>query len=606
MPFKIPSIQTIAIISDNPQLAAQLSCLVAMRGAYVAVMDAPRMQRDDREAEVTRRVNALARAKAKSVLVGDVAREAMVALLRNLPKGFCRAVDTWTDGRDLVTDPRRLEREPLVWGQDRIGIGTLKALREGRRIEFTHKPSPVDEVLATNHLVICEEGKPLSEVIAANYAFALGAGLALIPSVPREASDEILDGLYGLQDSGDLSPTERLEGLTRRIKEYCPGVVVPPGGSITFVTSELPFGIAFPQAPTTHLFTYPDLGISVINGFAAEQHGNAGVEIAVLVDPGTTPAPEIEASAKVLSKRGVFVRGYRGRKATVRSITEAVVLFPYDLLIFATHCGDADGFRWTYEYKDYEDVPRTLVVDIASGVGQTDEEETLDVMQYMRFHSLDGVSWTDPKKSEKIRVGSAIRYFVDMERQEKIEPVKKEEIGRVAGSAAMKMFDHNYLAMPRQLGNKATPIIVNNACVSWHELAKRFMFADCRAYIGTLYPIVPSEADAVMMATIESQFEKELPHAVWSAQNAIYRNNPRRPYVVSGVYSQRFRFGSEKAPIRILAELTEARADWERNLSQGKKEGVAEWTLKRTASFIDYYNAEIAAFKKRWFSKKVT
>jgi hypothetical protein len=68
----------------------------------------------------------------------------------------------------------------------------------------------------------------------------------------------------------------------------------------------------------------------------------------------------------------------------VRAVTEAVELFPYDLLIVATHCGDADGYRWTYEYKDYEGVPRTFVVDIALGVGQTDDEEMLDGASHLR------------------------------------------------------------------------------------------------------------------------------------------------------------------------------------------------------------------------------
>lgn len=604
MPLKVPSIRPVAIVSDDAQSAAQLSCLVGMRGAYVAVIDGPRMGRDDRKAEVTRRRNTLARSGVKTALLGPMPEDARAALQADLPKRFCRVVNGWEDAQDLIADHKRLEREPLVWGRDRIGIGTLKALTEGRRIEFTDEPSRMENVPAANHLVVCEEGEPLSEVIAANYAFALGAGLILIPRVPKVLTDELLEGFYGLQDPGDLSPTERLQSLKHRISACCPNVKAPQGGSITFVTSGLPFGIAHADVPTTHLFTYPDLGICVVNGIAAEQPEKLGVEIAVLVDPGTTPAPEIEGSAKVLAKRRVFVRGYSGRGASVRAVTEAVELFPYDLLIFATHCGDADGYRWTYEYKDYEGVPRTFVVDIALGVGQTDEEEMLDVMHYMRFHSLDGVSWTDPKKAEKITVGSAVRYFVDARAQDEIKPVKKEEIERVTGSAVMKMFDHNYLAMPRHLGNKATPIIINNACVSWHELAKRFMFADCRAYIGTLYPIMPAEADAVMMATIEKQFAKELPHALWSAQNAAYKDSSRRPYVVSGVYCQRFRFGSKNAPERILAEMMEAQKSWERRLPKLAEEGASDSIIKRTGSLVDYYAAEIAAFSKRWHPKR--
>ena len=233
---------------------------------------------------------ALARSRVKTALLGPMPEDARAALLADLPKRFCRVVDGWEDAQDLIVDRKRLEREPLVWGCDRIGIGTLKALREGRRIEFTNEPSPIESVAAATHLVVCEEGEPLSEVIAANYAFALSAGLTLDPRSSQGTDQLNSYGLYGLQDPGDLSPTERLQDLTRSMLACCHEVRAPKGGSITFVTSGLPFGIGYADVPTTHLFTYPDLGICVINGISAEQPEKLGVEIAVLVDPCTTPS----------------------------------------------------------------------------------------------------------------------------------------------------------------------------------------------------------------------------------------------------------------------------------------------------------------------------
>lgn len=66
-------------------------------------------------------------------------------------------------------------------------------------------------------------------------------------------------------------------------------------------------------------------------------------------------------------------------------------LFPYDLLIFATHCGDASGYRWTYKFTDSEEIDRTLVVDIAIGVAQTDDADMLNVSQFLRFHCNRGL-----------------------------------------------------------------------------------------------------------------------------------------------------------------------------------------------------------------------
>lgn len=161
----------------------------------------------------------------------------------------------------------------------------------------------------------------------------------------KATAEAITEELYSLYDRRDVGAAKAFADVAGRVRDLCLGVTAPEGGSMTFITSHVPFGLAFPEVPTTHLRTYPDLGVVVLNGLASEQGDRAGVRCAVLVDPGTTPAPEIEEAAVSLAKRQVFVRGYSGPMATVRNVTDLVELFPYDLLLFATHCGDADGYR---------------------------------------------------------------------------------------------------------------------------------------------------------------------------------------------------------------------------------------------------------------------
>jgi hypothetical protein len=242
------------------------------------------------------------------------------------------------------------------------------------------------------------EGEDLSEVIAANYAYSLGAGLVLIPEVLDEISADVLEKFYSSDQNRELSQSRIIADLRTRVREMCSSVVVPENGSLTFVTSKIPYGFAFSEVPSTHLFKYPDLGISIVNGFSAEQIGTPGVNIAALVNPNTVEAPELEASIQSLVPRGVFMRGYEGPGATVQHVSDMIEFFPYDLLMIATHCGDAPGYRWTYEYKDSEGIDRNLVVDIAIGVAMTYEKDLLDVLQFTNFVSLDGVDWLTPKK----------------------------------------------------------------------------------------------------------------------------------------------------------------------------------------------------------------
>lgn len=597
MPPKCPDLHRTAIVTDDPHLAASFSCALARRGSYVTVLDGPRMNRHDADTEVVRRNNALARLNAKKVILAGLSNEGAAAMVASLPRkcaNLCTAGDIPT-----FAPPERTARAPLRWGHDAIGAGVLRALYEGRLIEFEDGPSPSSAIPGkSDHLVICEAGEPLSEVIAANYAFALGAGLCIIPEVDEVEAADILEAYYSIDD-GRGSQSDTRQHLRARLRGLCGDLALPHEGSLTFFTRTLPFGVAFPEMPSTHLFTYPDLGIAVVNGFAAEQSGTRGVNIAVLVDPERTRAPEIEAATKILPNRRMFVRGYREAGASVRAITEMVDLFPYDLLIFATHCGDARGYRWTYQFTDSEGLERELMVDIAIGIGQTEDPDKLDVMQFIRFHSLDGVDWNDPVAKAKLHVGTAILDYIERTRNDELKPVRKESVHRVRMSAAMAMHDHNYIAIPRALAEHSSPIIINNACVSWHELAGRFTYAGARAYIGTLYPVSDLEAESVVVRLLDKYWGKCLPHALWSAQNATYSaGGDRMPYVATGVYPQRLRVTREDTPTYIMRKLIAARDNWKLRLATIERDEPR----KRTQEFVQYYEREAEAFNRNWFS----
>lgn len=223
-------------------------------------------------------------------------------------------------------------------------------------------------------------------------------------------------------------------------------------------------------------------------------------------------------------------------------------------------------------------------------------------MQYNRFHSLDGVDWNDPIAKASLYVGSAIRDWSERIRSKEFEPVHREPLDRVLGSAVLAMSDHNYLPMPRALACEGSPIIFNNACVSWHELAGRFMFTNARVYIGTLYPVSDIEAEAVAVALLGKHFGKMLPHALWSAQNSVYgKDSDRRPYVVSGVFPQRLRSTQEDVPRRIVSKLRNGLRYWNECAAE-----VEEHESERKKGFeeiANYYAREFPAFRERWFRR---
>lgn len=593
--MKCPHLLSTVIVSDDAELAAKLSCVLGRPGAYLPVVDGPRMSRNDHDAETTRRNNAIARARATEVFYVGLSSEAEAALNRYL-KPLNPVCVRNADAIAAAAAARGLKHETMMWGRRDIGTGLLTALRTGKMIEFAERSETMNYVPGkSGHLVVCEAGEPLSEVIAANYAFALGAGLVTIPERTKHEARSILEALYGLYDNRDVSPTDRLKELSEAIRSMCAGIVLPERGSLSFITGDIPYGFAFPELPSTHLFKYPDLGIAMINGFANEQKGARGTNVAVLIDPMQTDAPEIDAAVGLLAQRGMFVRAHRGAGATVDAVSRMIELYPYDLLVLATHCGDADGFRWTYEFTDSEGRARRLVVDITLGIGdpRQSQDDKLEVMEFMRFHELDGVKWDDPDRLQKVEAGCALNDFVEWKRADTLKPVMTENIQRVADSAALKMFDYNYLALPRSLAHKHSPIIINNACASWRELAGRFTFSGARAYVGTLFSIATTEAREVIIGALDRHGDKALPHAFWSAQNAVYGDSIRRPYAVTGVYPQRIRVVDENTPVRIFREMQEALADWRRALQRDQASGREGRGIER---IVEFYERELNGF----------
>ena len=599
MTMACPPIVRSLVIAEDPRLAAQISCVLAVPGQYLPVVEAPRLLHPDPSAELVRRNNAAGRVRPHSIFmtgVSDKPYDALTARFAGPLKALIRRIST-SEEIERLANLARFKGPPLTWGKDRIGIGLLKALRARRSIVFADEPSPGESVPSkSGHLVVCEQGDDLAEVIAANYAYALRAGLCLIPEIGRALSDELLERFYSIYENRAVSPTEALERLKEQLRSLTGPLTVPAGGSITFITGELPLGFSVPEAPSTHLFKYPDLGIAMINGLAAEQSDKPGISCVALVDPATTEAHEIAAAERILMPRGALVRRYEGAQANVRDVTTMVELLPYDLLIIATHCGDVDGYRWTYEFTDSEGIDRTLVVDIAIGVGQTDDANLLSVTQFTRFVSLDGVDWNDPQKKETLYVGRAILDYLEMTKSDSLKPVKKDTVPRVVGSSALKLYDHNLIVLPRALADEGTPVIINNACTSWHRLAMNFSVGGARAYVGTLFPVTPSEAQEVIIKLLDKHVGKPLPGALWSAQRDVYGTGLRRPYIATGVYPQRLRIKRGDVIGRMLSRLTRALAGWKKTLSGVDPNDRAK--TKMVHETIRYYEQELAHFQE--------
>jgi hypothetical protein len=161
---------------------------------------------------------------------------------------------------------------------------------------------------------------------------------------------------------------------------------------------------------------------------------------------------------------------------------------------------------------------------------------------------------------------------------------------------ALKMSDNVYQPYPLQIDYKRSPIIINNACSSWHELASRFIYAGARAYIGTLFPITNFEATDFSVSLFRNHLGKPLASAIWEIQQELYGNEIRHPYIVVGPHFVKIKINKINAPGYIDNYLEESLEIWKR-ASKNNPNDEAKIKATRIAEFI---NEELTEHRKRW------
>lgn len=362
----------------------------------------------------------------------------------------------------------------------------------------------------------------------------MDAAFLVFPKLTSEEGDAWLEEIYALESGGDVSG--RFAIICDRVRHRLPDFEFEKFKQVLFVTNGFPWGIAVPQCAATHMFSYPDFGRSVIEGMWASHQPSRSARTALLIDPQQVAGSEIENIAKALRKNGTHVRIEAGPRASVSKVYMLVETMPFDIIVLATHAGDVSGERVTYEFKDSEGLQRRLIVDEAVGFGFDPRTDKVLVQEFHRFHELDGVNWTDSEAKKNLHIGTAIKSwagFDDKLERDKFR-VHSEPIPRVIGSMALRMHDDIWIPMVQGFSPSCSPVIINNACSSWHELSDRFTFAGARAYVGTLFPVTDGEAQAVGTSIFEQQLGKYLPIALQVSQNSIYGAQGRRPYAMVG------------------------------------------------------------------------
>lgn len=580
----VPRFESTALVTDDPVLAARVSSLFTRSGRYLPIIDGPRMSRPDNANEVARRLNAVWRAGCERLFLAGMEPQGAAAMKRRWDRAMELA--DYDELRSQLKGHVRLPREQLLWGAENLGVGVYQARLQ--RKELVIAPgcdSPSALVRAGKHLLVaCEAGDPLAEVTASNLAFSYGASYLVFEQMPQQEHQAWGEELYALGEGGDV--TTQFAEVAARARARFDGHYLSRFKAVLFVTGGFPWGIAFPEVPTTHMYQYPDFGRSVVAGLWASQSPARGARNALLIEPALVQGGEIDAIAKVLNKNRTLTRVLPHRSATISRVQHMMDFLPQDVIVISSHAGDAPGSRVTYQYEDDDGRQRTLIVDQAQSISYDRVEEKFPVTEFTKFVSLDGVSWDDDVAKSALPVGTAITTWSRLDMLDRAKHVVAEEaISRVASSMAMMLHDGPWLFISHGFHPAGAPLVLSNCCWSWHEIGLRMMFAGARGYVGALYPVTEIEAQEVGRAIFAGKSGEPTFRALWRAQREVYGNSPRRPYAVLGLPSVYVPVNSVNSPAYLHEVYQKEIAHWSAAVERHAGEEL-KGNARRIANFL--------------------
>ena len=595
-----PKIHKAVCITDNIRIAAEISSLFRKRGYYFTVLDSPRMERADASNEIIRRNNVCARIRPDHIYLVDLQESAIIGFSKLIRKPPLEIINNIDEIKTKIVNSKTKKRKILEWGSQNISVGLVKAKMLGMQLKINLENSPSEYYIKgeNNKLVVYEDRMDITAIIAANYAFSIGSSFLQIPSIDEKIIKDIQETFYTIYDNNEIeSVSVRLGKLRLSIRTLLPNYHYQTYSSITFITDGMPWGFSFPEIPTTHIISYPDMGNTIANAITSSQKWSEGIRVALLVDPGDAKISELSEVSEILTNQGTIVKKLFGKNATVYEVANSIKLIPFDILFISTHAGEIPGRRLTYKYTDSEHHERVLVVDNAVSFGFQPGSNMVNVLEYERFVSLDGISWDDKEKKKNLYIGRAIIDYSALKQKnaKQLILVNSEDINRVYGAMALRMYDGDLITgILHSIAEASTPIIINNSCSSWKEMARSFTFGGAISYIGTLFPITDIEAKQFISSLFSKKNSgKQLAFSIWQAQKLTYETG-RNPYIMFGPDFLSISPPKVKTDDYLLEQLIDGKKRWQQKLREHDDEGVK----KNSAGHVEFIEKELNGFIK--------
>jgi len=517
----------IAIVG-NAKIAKELSKRFAGRKNYFAIMEEPWTSRPDAKHEVIRRNNLLAVIPHNHLVIAECNEKCYGLMMGRFPPEYKEKVI-------------KIKNEENIYGRLRsILQHSAKNKIKMPYVEYEE----LRNLSGSEQIAVIENSNSIGEIIAENFCIANGYKILRIESASEELVDECEELMRDWNCSEDsLLRNEAKEKLFKLLRNRTRDLEQKRFHRIVFFTRGIPYGILPFKSPVAHLFLERDLGIQILRGYVRHTEKDPGVAVALICDPGEIPDSESTRIKEILMRNGIEIVDLIGKKATSYRFMHLIERYPFDFAAISSHASEVSGRRITEEFSSSKGIKYTVVYDLYASFAPVLGDDRVIVDEMTVPISINGIPWSNKKKIKENKEieGFDLREFTSQDRKKR-KLLKIEDRKGIKFSNALQLCDFSWIPIFGMVGETRFPVVFNNACSSWMQMANKFVFAGALVYIGTTKDISTTLASECGSKFIQLAVKRRsMLYALFQAQE---------PYIGQLGYSLYLYFGHPDASLQ--------------------------------------------------------
>ncbi|MFC7524153.1 hypothetical protein ACFQRK_09380 [Parapedobacter sp. GCM10030251] len=417
-------------------------------------------------------------------------------------------------------------------GIEQSNEGLLVALKNNNTLRIGSHNFELDIGKSGFGSVVIEDYLDADIVVSINYACSIEADILLVDGLEKE-EDESISHLIEDWESG---VTGAYEDICTKITARIDPQILNKSAFVTFFTRGLPYSVLQLECPISYVNLQHRPDFFILNGLLYEKTGCIGG--AVVFSPGYFKDEETRSLISLLEFENFYVKAFLNDEASVYNLSTTIGHFPFDLLHICSHGGDVNGRYCKVDFFDKDGDKHTVEYDEVVSIPINPYYDSHGVKILWYFRKLNGMGWKCKELRDMDYPRELYALMVDKIREaghrKKVQ--RLHEVERVRNSKHIKCHDFNYLAVFDQVSlDGVYPLVFNNTCWSWREVASAFLASGCRGYIGTLTSINTDIATAFAMAFYDEVFNNNLILAFHKAGKHQFAEEPS-PYIFWGLH----------------------------------------------------------------------